>query len=106
MQIDEQVKVAHDTKIKSHDTKVDNLKVYHGKLYLLIMGQCTLVCLKDKLRQDILWTTVDATPKDPINLLNLIKRVVLKQSDTDQYPWATIHEADMAMKNLHQGQPH
>jgi hypothetical protein len=94
--------VAHYTRIKSHDEKVDNLKAYRGKVSMLIMGQCTLL-LKDKLRQDILWATVDATPKDLIELLNLIERVVLKQLETDQYPWATIHEADMAIKNLCQG---
>ncbi len=69
---------------------------------MLIMGQCTQR-LKDKLKQDILWSTVDATPENPINLKNLIRRVVLKQSGTDQYPWAMLHKADMAIKNLCQG---
>ncbi len=59
--------------------------------------------LQDKLKQEITWPIVDATPKNPIELLNLIEHVVLKQSETDQYPWATIHEADMLVKNLRQG---
>jgi hypothetical protein len=61
--------------------------------------------LQDKLKQDISWpVVVDATPKSRIDLINLlIERVVLKQSETDQYPWAMLHEADMAIKNLSQG---
>ena len=76
----------------------EDLANNRGKVYMLIMGQCT-----QRLRQDISWATVDTTPKNPIDLLNLIERVVLKQSETDQYPWATLHDADMAIKNMRQG---
>ena len=100
--LDEEEKVEHDSKVKSHIKLVENIKDHRGKVFMLIMGQCTQR-LQDKLKQDISWPLVDATPKDPIELLNLIERVVLKQSETDQYPWATIREADMAVKNLRQG---
>ena len=88
--------------MKNHSKKVEDLTTNRGKVYMLIMGQCTQR-LQDKLKQDILWATVDTTPKNPIELMNLIERVVLKQSETDQYPWATLHDADMAIKNLRQG---
>jgi len=75
--LDKQEKVAHDLKIKAHDKKVEKIKEYRGKVYMLIMGQCTNR-LKEKLRQDTSWATVDSTPKDPIELLNLIERVVIE----------------------------
>jgi hypothetical protein len=102
MKLEEEEKVEYDLRVKSHQKKVEDLKTNQGKVYMLIMGQCTQR-LQDKLKQDVSWPTVDATPKSPISLINLIERVVLKQSDTDQYPWATLHEADMAIKNLRQG---
>lgn len=102
IKLDDEEKVAYDSKVKSHNKKVDDLKIHRGKVYMLIMGQRTQ-WLQDKLKQDISWPTVDATPKSPIELLNLIERVILKQSETDQYPWAMLHDADMAIKNLRQG---
>jgi hypothetical protein len=102
VKLHEEEKVEYDARVKSHNKKLDDLKLHRGKVYMLIMGQCTQR-LQDKLKQDISWPTVDSTPKNPIDLMNLIKRVVLKQSETDQYPWATLHEADMAIKNLRQG---
>ncbi len=102
VKLDEEEKVEYDARVKSHNKKLDDLKLHQGKVYMLIMGQCTQR-LQDKLKQDISWSTVDSTPKNPIDLMNLIERVVLKQSETDQYPWATLHEVDMAIKNLRQG---
>ena len=101
MKLDEEEKVEYDARVKSHQKKVEDLKINRGKVYMLIMGQCTQR-LQDKLKQDVTWHNVDATPKSPIDLINLIERVVLKQSETDQYPWAMLHEADMAIKNLRQ----
>ena len=101
MKLEEEEKVEYDARVKSHQKKVEDLKNNRGKVYMLIMGQCTQR-LQDKLKQELSWPTVDATPKSPIDLINLIERVVLKQSETDQYPWATLHEADMAIKNLRQ----
>jgi len=102
IKLDEEEKVEYDSRVKSHSKKLEDLANNRGKVYMLIMGQCTQR-LQDKLRQDISWATVDTTPKNPIDLLNLIERVVLKQSETDQYPWATLHDADMAIKNMRQG---
>ena len=102
IKLEEEEKVEYDSRVKSHQKKVEDLKINQGKVYMLIMGQCTQR-LQDKLKQDVKWATVDATPKDPIELVNLIEKIVLKQSETDQYPWATLHDADMAIKNLRQG---
>ena len=101
IKLEEEEKVEYDARVKSHQKKVEDLKTNRGKVYMLIMGQCTQR-LVDKLKQERTWPTVDATPKDPIELISLIERVVLKQSETDQYPWATLHDADMAIKNLRQ----
>ena len=94
IKLDKEEKVEYNSRVKSHIKKVEDLTINRGKVYMLIMGQCTQR-LQDKLKQDISWSTVDATPKNPIDLLNLIERVVLKQSETDQYPWAMLHDADM-----------
>ena len=71
---DDEEKVEHDARVKTHNKEVSDLKVNRGKVYMLIMGQCTQR-LQDKLKQDISWPTVDSTPKNPIDLLNLIERV-------------------------------
>ena len=84
IKLDEEEKVEYDSRVKSHSKKLEDLANNRGKVYMLIMGQCTQR-LQDKLRQDISWATVDTTPKNPIDLLNLIERVVLKQFETDQY---------------------
>ena len=76
-------KVEYDARVKSHQKKVEDLKINRGKVYMLIMGQCTQR-LQEKLKKDVTWPNVDATPKSPIDLINLIERVVLKQSKTDQ----------------------
>ena len=80
IKFDKEEKVEYDAKIKSHNKKVEDLKIHRGKVYMLIMGQCTQR-LQDKLKQDISWPTVDATPKSSIDVMNLIERVVLKQSE-------------------------
>jgi len=102
IKLDKEEKVEYDSRVKSHSKKLEDLANNHGKVYMLFMGQCTQR-LQDKLRPDNSWATVDTTPKNPIDLLNLIERVVLKQSKTDQYPWATLHDTDMAIKNMRQG---
>jgi hypothetical protein len=50
-----------------------------GKVYSLVLGQCTTVLL-DKMKQDADWQTVSDS-YDPLKLLKLIEKYILKQSD-------------------------
>jgi hypothetical protein len=63
------------------------LKKSRRKVYLLLLGQCTQV-LVDKMEQDTTWVMVSES-FDPILLLKLIEKFVLKQSD-NQYKTAVL----------------
>jgi hypothetical protein len=54
-----------------------------GKVYMLTLGQCTQA-LKDKLKEDSNWESI-ASAYNPIGLLQLIKKYVLKQTES-HYP--------------------
>ena len=41
MKLEEEEKVEYDLRVKSHQKKVEDLKTNQGKVYMLIMGQCT-----------------------------------------------------------------
>jgi len=56
----------------------DRLIRSRGKVYSLVLGQCTTVLL-DKLKQDTDWQTVSDS-YDPLQLLKLIEKYILKQS--------------------------
>jgi hypothetical protein len=57
--------------------------------------------LQDKMKQDAFWTTV-STSYDPLKLYEVIERVVLKQIE-HQYPFAAVHEQNLAVLNTKQG---
>jgi hypothetical protein len=76
------------------------LETHQGQAYFLILGQCTQL-LQDKMKQDASWTTVSAS-YNPLELYRQIEWVVLKQTK-DQYPFATVHEQNLAMLNTKQG---
>jgi hypothetical protein len=63
------------------------LKKSRGKIYSLLLGQCTQVLI-DKMKQDVDWVTISDL-FDPIALFKLIKKFVLKQSD-NQYRMAVL----------------
>ncbi len=71
VKLDKEEKVEYDARVKSHNKKLDDLKLHQGKVYMLIMGQCTQQ-LQDKLKQNVSWSNVDTTPKNPNDLMNLI----------------------------------
>jgi hypothetical protein len=62
--------------------RTDRLARSRGKVYSLVLGQCTTVLL-DKMKQDSNWQTVSDS-YDPLKLLKLIEKYILKQSD-NQY---------------------
>jgi hypothetical protein len=72
-------KTAHRNAWRSHHESNDSLKKSKGKIYSLLLGQCTQV-LVDKMKQDTDWMTISGL-FNPISLFKLIKKFVLKQSD-------------------------
>jgi hypothetical protein len=80
-------KIAHANAWRTHRETTESLKVSRGKVYSLLLGQCTQV-LVDKMKQDTDWVTISES-FDPILLYKLIEKYVLKQSD-NQYPTAVL----------------
>jgi hypothetical protein len=67
---------------RTYRERTDRLVRSRGKVYSLVLGQCTTVLL-DKMKQDATWQTVSDS-YDPLKLLKLIEKYILKQSD-NQY---------------------
>ncbi len=59
--------------------RTDCLVRSRGKVYFLVLGQCTTVLL-DKMKQDADWQAVSDS-YHPLKLLKLIQKFILKQSD-------------------------
>jgi hypothetical protein len=82
MKLTEDEKMAHSNAWCSNCETTEGFKKSRGKVYLLLLGQCTQV-LVDEMKQDTTWVMV-SEPFDPIVLFKLIKKFVLKKSD-NQY---------------------
>jgi hypothetical protein len=76
MKLMDDKKMAHSNTWRSH-CETTGLKKSREKVFLLLLGQCTQV-LVDKMKQDTTWVMVSES-FDPILLLKLIEKVVLKQ---------------------------
>ncbi len=63
----------------SYCERTDCLVRSRGKVYSLVLGQCTTVLL-GKMKQDADWQAVSDS-YDPLKLLKLIEKLFLKQSD-------------------------
>jgi hypothetical protein len=66
----------------TYHERTDCLVRSRGKVYSLLLGQCTTVLL-NKMKQDADWQALSDS-YDPLKLLKLIKKFILKQSD-NQY---------------------
>ncbi len=66
---------------------MDCLVRSRGKVYSLILGQCSTVLL-NKMKQDADWHAVSDS-YNPLRLLKLIEKFILKQSD-NQYKIGTV----------------
>jgi hypothetical protein len=64
---------------RTYRERTDCLVRSRGKVYSLVLGQCTTVLL-DKMKQDAAWQGVSDS-YDPLQLLQLIKKIILKQSN-------------------------
>jgi hypothetical protein len=67
---------------QTYRERLDQQVRSRGKVYSLVLGQCTTVLL-DKMKQDADWQAVSDS-YNPLKLLKLIKKFILKQSD-NQY---------------------
>jgi hypothetical protein len=72
-----------------------------GKVYTLTLGQCTQT-LKDKLKKDRHWESIPLA-YNPIGLLQLIEKYVLKQTES-HYPYLVVQEEMQSMLNFSQGE--
>jgi hypothetical protein len=89
MKLTNDEKTAHSNAWRTHCESSDSLKKSRGKIYSLLLGQCTQV-LVDKIKQDADWQAASDS-YDPLKLLKLIEKSILKQSDT-QYKIGIIIE--------------
>jgi hypothetical protein len=69
--------------------RADHLVRSRGKVYSLVLGQCTTVLL-NKMKQDADWQAVSDS-YNPLKLLKLIEKFILKQSN-NQYKIGIINE--------------
>ena len=77
----EDEKIAHSNVWRTHRDATDSLKKSRGKIYSLLICQFTQV-LVDKMKQNSDWVTISES-FNPIQLLKLIEKYVLKQSDNE-----------------------
>ena len=79
----------HKNNFRSYHEDEQKLIVNRGKVYVLILGQCTQV-LKDALKEDSDWEAISAG-YDGIALFQLIEKCVLKQT-SNKYPYLILQE--------------
>ena len=84
---------------KTYHSRVANLEMNRGKVFNVILGQCTQV-LKDQMKHDSKYNAVIAN-NNPLDLLSLIERTILAQSD-DQYPYMTVYDQERQLFSFHQ----
>jgi hypothetical protein len=82
MRLTDNEKISHSNAWRTHQETTEGLKKSKGKVYSLLLGQCTQV-LVDKMKQDVDWVTISEL-FDHSLLFKLIKKFVLKQSN-NQY---------------------
>jgi hypothetical protein len=82
MKLTDDERTAHSNAWRTHQETTKSLKKSRGKIYSLLLGQCTQV-LVDKMKQDTDWVSISDS-FDLHLLFKLIKKFVLKQSD-NQY---------------------
>ncbi len=82
MKLTDDEKTAHSNAWRTHRESTNQLKTSRGKVYSLLLGQCTQV-LVDKMKQDSNWVKISTSFNSNL-LLKLIENFVLNQSD-NQY---------------------
>ncbi len=99
MKLMDNKKMAHSNTWCSHCETTEGLKKCRGKVYLLLLGQCTQL-LVDKMKKNTIWVMVSES-FDPIQLFKLIEMFVLKQSD-NQYKMAVVIAKQLSILSFRQ----
>jgi hypothetical protein len=99
MKLTKDKKIAHANAWRTHRETTESLKKSRGKVYSLLLGQCTQV-LVDKMKQDVDWVMISKL-FDPILLFKLIEKFVLKQSN-NQYRMAVLIAEQLSILSFHQ----
>ncbi len=94
MKLTNDEKTAHSNAWCSHRKPSNSLKKSRGKIYFLLLGQCTQV-LVDKMKQDADWVKISGL-FHPTLLFKLIKKFVLKQSD-NQYKTTVLIDVQLSI---------
>jgi hypothetical protein len=68
MKLTDDEKTAHSNAWRTHRETTESLKKSRGKIYYLLLGQCTQV-LVDKMKQDTDWVTISESFEFNPNLL-------------------------------------
>jgi hypothetical protein len=87
MKLTKDEKISHSNAWRTHRETTESLKKSRGKVYSLLIGQCTQVLI-NKMKQDTEWVAISKA-FDPILLYKLIEMFVLKQLD-NQYATAVL----------------
>jgi hypothetical protein len=98
MKLTNDEKTAHSNAWRSHCKSNNCLKKSRGKIYSLLLGQCTQV-LVDKMKQAD-WVETSGL-FDPTLLFNLIEKFVLKQSN-NQYKTAVLIDKQLSILSFGQ----
>ena len=99
MKLTNDEKISHGNAWRTHREATESLKKSRGKVYSLLLGQCTQV-LVDKMKQDTDWVTISKS-FDPTLLFKLIEKFVLKQSD-NQYATAVLIAEQLSILSFRQ----
>jgi hypothetical protein len=99
MKLKDDKMMAHSNSWHSHCETIECLKKSRGKVYSLLLGQCTQV-LVDKIMLDTTRVMVSVL-FDPILLLKLIKNFVLKQSG-NQYKTVVLIAKQLSILSFRQ----
>jgi hypothetical protein len=87
MKLTKDEKISHSNAWRTHRETTESLKKSTGKVYSLLIGQCTQVLI-NKMKQETEWVAISEA-FDPILLFKLIEKFVLKQSN-NQYATAVL----------------
>jgi hypothetical protein len=99
MRLTDNEKISHSNAWRTHRETTESLKISRGKVYSLLLGQCTQV-LVDKMKQGTDWVTISES-FDPSLLFKLIKKFVLKQSG-NQYKTAVLISEQLTILSFRQ----
>jgi hypothetical protein len=99
MKLTDDEKTAHSNAWRTHRELTNRLKTIRGKVYSLLLGQCTQV-LVDKMKQDSNWVMISKS-FNPNLLLKLIEKFVLKQSN-NQYRTAVLIAKQLSILQFRQ----